>query len=393
MKKSVILQLKSVLLILLTGLILLSCQNGVQNEAPHDFQKQITEIKLLSATDNGNRTATAKFLLPYSGWENNLNEKWDGIGIQVNDEPVVPLYAAQNQNAYYWERTGPDADVYIRFGHFRRNSDGSITWANEDRLSKNLTPFYTEKDGKKYIGITFRDTTISPIIPIVQTKLQAIISASTTETLTGLNITFDGSGSTSQALPLSRIVEYFWDFGDWTNSKDTMIVKHSYQLPGTYTVSLTVKDNLGNSHTAQIQVKIKEIAHPGDIGDDIARFSFDFQNNLVRLYFNFSKCQGGLFGKSNAFGNFNGVDQAWYLFYEGRGLSFDAYHFGWGYIDLPMTKSIMQLKYGFSSWYYGTIEQPNFSQSNFDHMKSSVYFNGQDLSVIIYSSGQVVKGP
>lgn len=59
-------------------------------------------------------------------------------------------------------------------------------------------------------------------------------------------ISFSSSGSSD---PDGTIDQYFWDFGDGTNSTDAN-PSHPYAMSGNYTVSLKVTDNSGDSHTA-----------------------------------------------------------------------------------------------------------------------------------------------
>jgi PKD repeat protein len=61
-------------------------------------------------------------------------------------------------------------------------------------------------------------------------------------------ITFDGSGSYDSDEIGDGIVIYLWDFGD--QSTDTgMTAQHTYTLPGTYIVNLTVTDDEGVTNT------------------------------------------------------------------------------------------------------------------------------------------------
>ena len=60
------------------------------------------------------------------------------------------------------------------------------------------------------------------------------------------SISFSSSGSTD---PDGYIVQNFWNFGDGTNSTDAN-PSHGYAEPGNYTVSLTVTDDSGDTHTA-----------------------------------------------------------------------------------------------------------------------------------------------
>ncbi|HUV55469.1 MAG TPA: PKD domain-containing protein [Candidatus Krumholzibacteriaceae bacterium] len=66
------------------------------------------------------------------------------------------------------------------------------------------------------------------------------------------SISFNSSGSTD---PDGFIVQNFWDFGDGTNSTDAD-PSHAYAEPGTYTVSLKVTDDSGDSHTATTSATI-----------------------------------------------------------------------------------------------------------------------------------------
>jgi len=66
------------------------------------------------------------------------------------------------------------------------------------------------------------------------------------------SISFSSSGSTD---PDGFIVQYFWDFGDGTNSTDTN-PSHAYAEPGNYAVSLKVNDDSGDSHTATTSATI-----------------------------------------------------------------------------------------------------------------------------------------
>lgn len=64
--------------------------------------------------------------------------------------------------------------------------------------------------------------------------------------------TFDASGSYS----INGITKYLWDFGDGTTSEE-MKVDHQYQVPGRYTVTLTVTDKTGKTATQSQVVDAK----------------------------------------------------------------------------------------------------------------------------------------
>jgi PKD repeat protein len=69
---------------------------------------------------------------------------------------------------------------------------------------------------------------------------------------TGLSITFDGSGSFDLG---GSIVSYDWDFGD-ESSGSGVSPTHSYDIPETYDVSLTVTDNEGAMHTSTTKANV-----------------------------------------------------------------------------------------------------------------------------------------
>ena len=66
------------------------------------------------------------------------------------------------------------------------------------------------------------------------------------------SISISSAGSSD---PDGTIAQYFWDFGDGTNSTDAN-PSHPYAEPGTYTVSLKVTDNSGDSHSVTTSATI-----------------------------------------------------------------------------------------------------------------------------------------
>jgi len=75
--------------------------------------------------------------------------------------------------------------------------------------------------------------------------------ASFTPTCIGLACTFDGSTSTDDG----TIVSYAWNFGDGMTATGATAA-HTYALDGTYTVTLTVTDNGGQTATVSQQVTV-----------------------------------------------------------------------------------------------------------------------------------------
>lgn len=67
-----------------------------------------------------------------------------------------------------------------------------------------------------------------------------------------LLVTFDGIGSTDED---GQIVTWTWDFGDGEHGSGS-IVSHRYTQPGTYTIRLTVSDDLQGEDTATAEIVI-----------------------------------------------------------------------------------------------------------------------------------------
>jgi chitodextrinase len=79
-------------------------------------------------------------------------------------------------------------------------------------------------------------------------NIKPIADASAGEPYQGFvneNITFDGSKSSDSD---GTITKWFWDFGDTTNGTG-QTVTHAFSQVGNYTVTLTVTDNEGATHT------------------------------------------------------------------------------------------------------------------------------------------------
>ncbi len=85
----------------------------------------------------------------------------------------------------------------------------------------------------------------------------AVFTYSPTDPLPNQAVSFNGS--TSKTSANRRIVTYFWDFGDGspTVSTASAITSHTYRTENTFTVTLTVTDDLGRTATTSGTVSVK----------------------------------------------------------------------------------------------------------------------------------------
>jgi PKD repeat protein len=114
-------------------------------------------------------------------------------------------------------------------------------------------------------GIAYYESeATAPIILTLSTNTPPIVNFSTTPLLfeTGKEIIFDASKSSD---PDGEIVSYHWGFGDNLTGLGS-IVKHLYNIAGTYQVKLTLMDNAGES--SEITKDIKIMARSGEVVPD-----------------------------------------------------------------------------------------------------------------------------
>ncbi|MCK4481918.1 PKD domain-containing protein, partial [Candidatus Bathyarchaeota archaeon] len=112
----------------------------------------------------------------------------------------------------------------------------SHTYADDGTYTVTLN--VTDNDGLS--DTTFADVTVHNRPPIASFTESAEIVH------TGESITFNATESYD---PDGTIVEYFWDFGDGTNTAG-VVVDYVYTDNGTYTVTLTVTDDDGATNSA-----------------------------------------------------------------------------------------------------------------------------------------------
>ena len=93
----------------------------------------------------------------------------------------------------------------------------------------------------------------------------------------GEPVRFDGSRSTD---PDGEILHYGWDFGDGAGS-DLPVVEHSYWQPGTYSVSLTVTDNVEAANGQSVDAATVTVT-PAPNRAPVATFPKEFSTTTFR---------------------------------------------------------------------------------------------------------------
>ncbi len=71
------------------------------------------------------------------------------------------------------------------------------------------------------------------------------------------NIPVNFNGTASVAAPGRTIVSYRWEYGDGSPTESGAQVAHSFAAAGTYTVTLTVTDDVGRTHTTNRTVTVQ----------------------------------------------------------------------------------------------------------------------------------------
>jgi uncharacterized protein (TIGR03790 family) len=141
-----------------------------------------------------------------------------------------------NGLSYHWEISNI-TDLTITDPNFK------YTFTNEGTYTISLRVM--DQDG----GIAWDNKTIK----IENFEPEAIITSTQIEDI-NIPIKFSAEESIDTPSDLD-ILTYIWDFGDGENGSG-MIVNHTYTVPGTYKVVLTVIDDDGASDTTQMEMKI-----------------------------------------------------------------------------------------------------------------------------------------
>jgi len=225
----------------------------------------------LTVTDNGSLADTAT------------------AGIWVNSPPTAS-FTANPQPA--------NPNVTVSFDGSASTDDGALTYS-WDFGDGNTSTGVTANHAYALPGTYFASLTVTDNMTLANTTTRTInivaganllpIANLTVDPATArvnTSVTFNGSDSSD---PDGNITDFGFDFGDGnTTSGNASVVNHTYTVPGTYNVTLTVTDNGGNTSTVTRVVVVTALnappvadprVWPSANGDILTSFHFDGLNS------------------------------------------------------------------------------------------------------------------
>jgi PKD repeat protein len=253
----------------------------------HTYSSAGTFVVALTVTDDGNATDTQTVTAtitaqplpptadaggPYSGTVGSP-VNFDGSGSSDSDGTLV---------AFAWD-----------FGDGGSASGSTATHTYSVDGTFTVTLSVTDSD-----GMTSTDTTSAAISPAGVNSPPVARANGPYNGTEGASIQFSSSGSSD---PDGTIASYAWDFGDG-NTSSAANPTHTYVAAGTYTVSLRVTDNAGDSAMDTTAATIEAVVvnkspvadaggpYSGLVGDTISfngGASVDTDGSIVRYDWDF----------------------------------------------------------------------------------------------------------
>jgi len=253
--------------------------------ASFNFDHSTKQIKFNVTGPSGNvgfaNVTIPKLLLEGSPWQVTIDGNETSNFLKTETTDATSLYFNYNLTTHRVRITGTQTlDIIPPLATTEPNQtvnedtvvtlDGSgsydnvgivnYTWTFVDVTPKTLTgikPTYIFNTPGKYtvtLNVTdaIRNWNTSTVIITVLDITPPIANAGQNQTiLQGTTLTFNGGKSSDNV----GIILYNWEFGDET-SQTGVVATHTYSNPGTYIVTLTVKDAAGNTNTDKITINV-----------------------------------------------------------------------------------------------------------------------------------------
>jgi len=184
----------------------------------------------------------------------------DGNGQPVRNLPVRLDIAVGGTLADFGQLSGKNL---VTGGDGRATATYTAPLAPADPVdSQTIVQILATPGGADFANATPRSVSIrlvppGVILPPNGTPVPSFTYAPSTP-LTKSDVTFDGSLSTDSD---GRIVSYSWNFGDGSQGSGA-IAKHEFSTMGTYTVTLTVTDDRGQSASLSKGVSVAGTTDP-----------------------------------------------------------------------------------------------------------------------------------
>lgn len=206
----------------------------VKLEVTDDDGATNTDTATVTVTSEGGSIPSADVNGPYSGYIN-YPVSFSSSGSNGGSEGTIV--------SWYW--TFGDGVVSSQ-----QNPTHAYTTAGTFTVTLKVTNNYGEIN---------TDTTSATITQLSPKQTPPVADAGGPYSgVVGIPITFDGSGSNDSD---GTIVSYLWNFGD-SNTGTGISPKHTYTIPGNYTVILTVTDNDSLIHSNSTTVSINVSGPP-----------------------------------------------------------------------------------------------------------------------------------
>jgi parallel beta-helix repeat protein len=209
------------------------------------------------------------------------NEKSSSLIVNntENDEPIALIIYVKPTEIYagekvYFNGQGFDSDGNIVNYKWESNQDGIIGQINRfsvDSLSvgTHTISLKVQDDKGAWSSVVKRTITVN----YYPDSSQIIVNTGGPYERDTFKVKFDASLSIGG-------LDYFWDFGDGTFGSG-ITTSHTYTDPGNYTVTLTIKNQEGNTSSAYTYANISELALSNDSPQNLDSLSFEIPMELI----------------------------------------------------------------------------------------------------------------